>query len=111
MNRFELVRAAFGLSQLIAPSLLFERVPGVKLDSAARVVIRVLAVRHLVQAALTVSTDDPRVHGLGALADGLHAASMIGLAIADPRRRRGAIASAVIASTFAAGEAYIARKR
>ncbi len=57
----------------------------------------VLAARYLAQG--TVQVIAPRMFGpLYAVVDGLHAASMVALAIAEPRRRRVALVSGSIAA-------------
>ena len=63
-------------------------------------VVRVLGARQVVQAAAVRRW--PRAAGrLGALADGLHASSMLALAVLRPRHRRAALASGAVAVVLA----------
>jgi hypothetical protein len=71
------------------------------IPAAAIAVARVLGARQLVQAALTAVAPTGSVAGLGALVDGLHAGTNLGLAALSPRWRRLALTDAVIAAGFA----------
>ncbi|PZS06759.1 MAG: hypothetical protein DLM64_15985 [Solirubrobacterales bacterium] len=72
-------------------------------DRGARVFARVLGARQLLQAAV-VRPGSARGQVLaGAAVDGAHAASMVLLALVDPRRRALAGANALAASAFALG--------
>lgn len=74
-------------------------------DDADRVVrrgVRIAGARHVVQGALTLAVPELRI--LGALTDALHAASMLGVALASRRFRRAALAQAGLAATFAVAE-------
>jgi hypothetical protein len=102
MAAMRVVRAGVGAVYLLAP----EWIPSlldVRVDSRARVVVRILGARHLIQAALVSSAPKRRwALGLGAVVDLTHAISMVGLGVADRRRRRLAVADAGAASAFAA---------
>jgi hypothetical protein len=95
------VRGACGLAQLAAPGLVAQ-VLGLPRDQASRRVTRVLGARHLAQACLTWPAPTTAVLALGTEVDVAHAASMIGLAVIGRRWRRAALASAAVASGFAA---------
>lgn len=84
----------------MAPEYVARRL-GVELDHHARVVVRVLATRQLLQAAVTAAMPTTDVRHLGAGVDALHAASMVALAVVDSRRRRMALADAAVATAFA----------
>lgn len=105
MKPLEVVRAAYGMSELLAPDFVSGRLLGEMPDGRARVVIRILGARHLVQAILTVRAGRT-AHRVGGCVDALHAASMVVLAAYDGRHRRSAAANAALASVFAAGEFY-----
>jgi len=94
------VRAGWGALQLVAPGLVAGRL-GLEMDHRARVVARVLAARQLVQAAVTAAVPTAEVRRLGIGVDALHAASMVALATVDSRRRKIALADAVVAIAFA----------
>lgn len=103
-----LVRAGYGVALLCAPGLLIkltgDPVTGQPAGASrarpsrrACGVARVLGVRHLVQAGLTVAAQraEPgsRVPlALGAAVDVLHASTMVGLALVDRGARRVALA-------------------
>src|SRR5690349_19706849 len=71
-------------------------------DRIAVAVLRVLGVRHVGQALVEVLGPQPAVRYLGAAVDGLHALTAVGLAVLDPRWRRGALTDTAIAAFFAA---------
>lgn len=99
----EALRALYGLVELAAPDAVTAALLGRAPDHRMRVVIRILGARHVAQAALTLAA--PRaMHRVGGVVDLLHAGSMVGLAVLDPRRRRAAALNAVIATLFGAGE-------
>ena len=63
---------------------------------------RILGARHLAQAVLTLWRPRPAVFLAGAGIDACHAASMLALAVADPRMRRAGIVDAATAAAFTA---------
>jgi hypothetical protein len=99
----ELLRIAYGLAELTMPSTLsgalLDHVP----DKRMRVALRILGARNVVQGVTTLATQG-RVGPLGGFVDLAHAASMVGLALVDGKRRRVALLSASTAALFAAGE-------
>jgi hypothetical protein len=62
----------------------------------ARIVLRVLGARHIVQAAVEARWPRPGVLALAATVDGLHAASGLALAATDPGWRRSALLDATV---------------
>lgn len=102
MAPMSLVRTALGAVYLFVP----EWVPGllgVQVDRRARIVVRILGTRYLIQAGVVSRVPAKRyAPAIGAVVDGVHAASMVTLAAADPRRRRLALADAGIAAAFGA---------
>ncbi len=126
-----LIRAGYGVALLCAPGALIrlaagpgaagrprppaeadaqrEAAPG----SRARLVARVLGVRHLAQAALTAAGQradpgSPVPLGGGAAVDLLHAASMLALGAADRRVRRATFTDAAVETALAAAGAWAA---
>jgi hypothetical protein len=99
----ELVRAAYGMCELLAPDYVSGRLLGEVPDGRTRVVIRILGARHLVQAVLTVRAGRA-AHLVGGSVDTVHAASMVVLAALDSRYRKSAGVNAALALVFAAGE-------
>jgi hypothetical protein len=99
----EVVRAAYGMCELIAPDFVSVRLLGEAPDGRARAVVRILGARHLVQAALTAHAGRTG-RRLGGSVDAVHAASMLVLAALDGSHRRSAAANAALALAFAAGE-------
>jgi hypothetical protein len=114
-------RACYGAALCVAPAALL-RLAGAPGGGAAaypagdpagpwaRDVLRVLGTRHLAQAAVSARWPTPRILAGSAAADLAHAASMIGLAALDPRRRRVAIIDVLIETTFAAAGIAAARR-
>ncbi|HEY1346850.1 MAG TPA: hypothetical protein VGF54_17825 [Streptosporangiaceae bacterium] len=98
----QLARAGYGVALLMKPGLTIRLATG-RLPS--RRVCRVawlLGARHLAQATLTTLAPRPGVLAAGAAADGLHAASMVMLAMADRAARRTALTDAMAEAAFAA---------
>lgn len=93
-----LARIGVGVAELALPDRLGTPLLGRRPDTTDRVVMRILGVRHLVQAAGGL-----RGHELlgGPLLDVLHALSMYGAAAVTQKHRRGALLSAAGATGFA----------
>jgi len=96
----ELIRGGYGALQLALPGLVADRLLAHRFDPRGRRVARVLGARQLVQA-LGFGRPSYPVLAVGVEVDLLHAASMLGLGLVDRRRRRVALADAVIAGSFA----------
>jgi hypothetical protein len=64
--------------------------------------VRILGLRHLVQAGVAAALPTRPVSGLGALVDTAHASSCVGLAAWSPRWRRAALIDVLIEAAFAA---------
>jgi hypothetical protein len=105
-----LARAANGVALLVAPGRAVRSTVHGRADRPARVVTRILGARHLVQAGLTGLEPGPNALWIGAAVDGIHAATALGLAALDARRRRAALGNAVSALAFAAAGAALARR-
>jgi hypothetical protein len=104
-----LARAVWGAALVTVP----DRVLGLTQPDrpntpVASRLLRVLGVRHLLQAGVEAFVTTPTVHYLGAAADELHALSGIGLAVLDRRWRRAALIDSAIASTLGAAAALTA---
>ena len=93
-------RACYGAALLCAPGLALGLFAGQAPSRRARAVTRILGARHLAQAVLTLWRPRPAVFLAGAGVDACHAASMLALAVADPRMRRAGVADAVTAAAF-----------
>jgi len=109
-----LARAGYGTALLCAPGPVISVMTGGPVSRRARAVARVLGARHLVQAAVCGLVPARGLIRAGAAADGLHAASMLVLAVTAPGLRRALLADAVIAATLAsasAGEAPLMARR
>ncbi|WP_427171834.1 hypothetical protein [Arthrobacter sp. 92] len=105
MRAMEATRAAYGLCQLAFPSMIFRLALGHQPDRRVRAVVRILGARHLLQALVISAAPASRALHLGSgVVDSLHSASMVGLAVTDRRRRRGAALDAVVAGLFAGTE-------
>jgi hypothetical protein len=79
-------------------------------ERVAVAVLRVLGVRHVGQAVVEMLGPQPVVRYLGAAVDGLHALTAVGLAVVDPRWRRGALTDTAITAFFAATNAVSASR-
>jgi hypothetical protein len=77
-------------------------------DRALSIAVRVLGARHLLEATVAGRARS-RWAGVAAGVDALHAASMLGIAAAGPRRRRPALVSAGLAGAMTALEVAEAR--
>ncbi len=104
MRRLEMTRLAYGALLLSSPDAVARAVGAGRLDGRDRLVARILGARHVGQALVT-SHSGPQLGRLWPAVDLLHAASMVALAVLDPRRRRVAAADAVVASLFTLGGA------
>ena len=97
---FAVARVSWGCMLLVLP-LRLVRTLGLPSDRRAIATIRVLGLRHLVQAA--VVGDRGRRIRVGALVDLLHIVSMLLLARFDVPRRRAALFDATVAFGLGAG--------
>jgi hypothetical protein len=102
MSVLAALHGLYGGALLLAPGPLLRRI-GDPADRRAQLVTRVLGARHLGQAAF-LGASGRRAVRLGLTVDGLHAASMLGLALAVPPHRRAAMASGAAAIVLAALE-------
>lgn len=106
----DLVRLAAGLCELAAPRRVAALEIGMTPEPHEVVIARVLGIRQVGQAAVSIITARFRV--TGAVVDIAHAASMIMLAVLGPTRtRRAAIIQTAIAGSFAAAGFLAARRR
>ena len=102
MRASAILRALLGSLYLVGPQWLPELLLGVRLDSRARFVVRVLGARQLLQAALGIAVPSRLTLRLGSAVDALHAGSMLALAAVDSRRRGAALGDAAVAGSLAA---------
>ena len=102
------VHVGHGGALLLRPAAVAGWVDG-GADGRSVAVVRVLGVRHLAQGLAGLVTARRAAARLGAGVDGLHAASMVGLAVLDRRHRRGAAASALTALAFALAGSWAGR--
>ncbi len=99
---FPAARGCYGAALLCAPGLALGLCTGQAPSQRARAVVRILGARHLAQAVLTLWRPRPAVLLAGAGIDACHAASMLALAVADPRMRIAGIADGAAAAAFTA---------
>lgn len=112
VRAIELIRAAWGAALLVAPAAVLHRLRGVRVDRGALVITRILGARHLVQALLSGVDPGPEVLAAGVWVDSAHAATALGLAVADRRRARGGLIDAAVAASWAAlGRRYLREGR
>ena len=103
------VRGGWGCVLLFAPGRFAGLGSHRPVPAAAVAVVRVLAVRQIVQAAVTAAAPTAGVATLGASVDALHAGTCLGLAAAWPRWWRPALTDAVIGGALAAVGAGVRR--
>ena len=96
------LRAGWAVILLGFPERLLRAGGGEPVPAAAVAAVRVLGVRHLLQAGASAALPTGSVAGLGALLDAAHAGSVVALALGSPRWRRVALADALIETGFAA---------
>jgi hypothetical protein len=93
--------AAWGAALLISPERML-RATGVDPGLPGAVVAaRVLGARHLLQSAIVAARPGPTARW-AAVIDGLHASSMLALAVIAPSYRRPALASAQVSAGLSA---------
>jgi hypothetical protein len=98
MRWLRAARAAYGAALLALPAPMCRLYAGHPTGAAPHVAARVLGARHLAQAALLAG--GPRRQRAGAAVDGLHAASLVTLALVDRRNARLALTDAAVATLF-----------
>jgi hypothetical protein len=104
-----LARAVWGVALVTAPNRILGLTQPDRPDTpVANRLLRVLGVRHVLQAGVEAFATAPAVHYLGAAADELHALSGIGLAVLDRRWRRAALIDSAIASALGVAAAVTA---
>ena len=98
------LRIGWGAALIAAPRPLLRGLARVDdpADRVAVAVLRVLGARHVAQAVVEALWPQPVVRYLGTAVDGLHALTAVGLAVLNPRWRRGALTDTAIAASFAA---------
>lgn len=72
--------------------------------------VRLLGARYVAQGVAQLRWPRPTVLRAAAVTDGLHALSMVAVAVAQPRYRRAAALSAVVAAAGVAANAWTARQ-
>jgi hypothetical protein len=102
MKILSLLGAGFGAALLLRPRAVLSAV-GADPDLPGLIpAARILGARHLVQGVI-LAVAPARVARWSASIDGLHAASMYGLAVVAPDYRRAALVSAGVASALGGG--------
>ncbi len=108
MNRFALLRAGYGVVLLAAAGPVIRLYTGHRADRLTRAVTGLLGGRHLAQGILTGGAPSAGALTRGVRVDLAHAASMLGLAALDKRRRRAGLVDAAAAASFALTGAILA---
>ncbi len=94
-------RLAYGTVLAIWPGVLAWRTGDVRSDRIFSAVVRVLGVRHVVQALVLAAHPTRRLARFGAVADALHAATDVTCAVLDGQRAIAACTDAGVAIGFA----------
>lgn len=101
MNRRWLPRGFYGLAVTMGPASLLRLVGISDASPKATAIVRILGLRDVAQALVCAPAPTRSVVLLGAGVDGVHAASMVALAVSSPRWRRAALFSGTLSLTFA----------
>ena len=104
------LRAAWGVALLAVPARILSVVERADHTRAQLVVARILGVRNVLQAAVTVAIGGRTIRREGAAVDGIHALTSLGMAAASHRWRRLALTDAAIAAGLATAGAITSRK-
>jgi hypothetical protein len=94
------IRLLYGCALAAAPGAVLAACGGPD-DSRSRVAARLLGARHLVEGALFITSDGWRRAYPAPAVDGLHAFTMLVVAVRDPRYRRLALLSGAAATGLA----------
>lgn len=94
------MRLAWGLCLLLRPADTLRLLGDARPDQQARVTVRLLGVRHAVQAVMSGPSPGPAMLAVGVWTDAVHAASAVALAGLDQRRRRLALLDTTVAGTW-----------
>lgn len=95
------VQCGYGSGLLLVPRAALAAVGGEPPRRQLVVATRVLGARQLIQATVGLAAPRRLTPARAATIDALHTASMVAVAVLDPRDRRVALASATLASLFA----------
>lgn len=104
-----MVRLGWGVVLLAKPRRLITAVGGREPSKTAVAVARLLAARHIAQAALTARRPSRLVLELDAWADGLHGSTALAYAAVADRGRRLGHVDAAVAGAFSLASSVLAR--
>lgn len=96
------LRAAWGVALLAVPARVLRALERSDHTRAQVVVARILGARNVLQAAVTAAVGGPSIRREGAVVDGIHVLTSLGMAAASRRWRRLALADAAIAAGLCA---------
>lgn len=94
------IRISWGVTLLVGPAQMLRTFGGADDGRGARFVMRILGVRHLVQAGLEYRFGG-RARKVGVYVDLLHGATSVGFGLFQPTWRRAAFIDAGVAGGFA----------
>lgn len=104
MKRIDVLRASWGAAQIVIAERVARDELGHTGNKATIWAFRILGFRQLVQGLVTRRSHSRAVHHAGGSVDVIHVVSMLVIAAASPRRRRGALLNGGIAGLFAWSE-------
>ena len=96
------LRAAWGVALLAVPARVLRAVERTDHTRAQVVVARILGARNVIQAGVTVAVGGRWIRREGAVVDGIHVVTSLGMAAASGRWRRLALTDAAIAAGLCA---------
>jgi hypothetical protein len=94
-------RAAWGVVLIAAPERVLATGRG-RSDRSSRAVLRLLGIRHLLQAAVVAGNPTPAAQDIGIAVDLIHAGSAAAFAAVDRDQRRFALTETTVAAGWAA---------
>jgi hypothetical protein len=105
-----LLRAAWGVALLAVPARVLGALERTDHTRAQVLVARILGARHVIQAGVVTVVGGSSIRREGAVVDGIHALTSLGMAAASRRWRRLALTDAAIAAGLCAAGVSTARE-
>jgi hypothetical protein len=102
LRDIEIVRGVWGVALLADPDAVLRGTDSEPVDTASKVVARILGARQLLQAALSGLRPSPEVLAMGVWVDVVHALTAATLALSVRRRARAGYTDAAVAGVWAA---------
>lgn len=95
-------RLLWGAALIAAPQRAFRAASGSPSTRGTTAIVRLLGLREVAHASISIAATVPRVLAAGSTVDGIHALSMVVVATTSDRYRRPALLSAALATAATA---------